>query len=102
MAKKMLGDFTLNELRKMILAEVEKIDDEVTSVHAILTDDSGEFVFLDEDKKMQSVVAVMNQDGDFASYFLRWDVDRQQFDKCIDTVEMEDIMKQHDNTNIGS
>ena len=54
------------------------------------------------DKKMQSVVAVMNQDGDFASYFLRWDVDRQQFDKCIDTVEMEDIMEQHDNTNIGS
>ena len=54
------------------------------------------------DKKMQSVVAVMNQDGDFASYFLRWDVDRQQFDKCIDTVEMEDIMEQDDNTNIGS
>lgn len=102
MAKKKLGDFTLNELRKMILAEVEKIDDEVTSVHAILTDDSGEFVFLDEDKKMQSVVAVMNQDGDFSSYFLRWDVDRQQFDKCIDTVEMEDIIEQHDNTNIGS
>jgi len=93
MAKKMLGDFTLNELRKMIFAEVEKIDDEVTSVHAILTDDSGKFVFLDEDKKMQSVVAVMNQDGDFASYFLRWDVDRRQFDKCIDTVEMEEMMK---------
>ena len=98
----MLGDFTLNELRKMIFAEVEKIDDEVTSVHAILTDDNGEYVFLDQDKKMQSVVAVMNQDGDFASYFLRWDVDRQQFDECIDTVEMENIMEQYDNTNIGS
>ena len=99
---KKLGDFTLNELRKMILAEVEKIDDDVTSVHAILTDDSGEFVFLDEDKKMQSVVAVMNSDADFTSYFLRWDVDMQQFDKCIDTVEMEDIIEQHDNTNIWS
>ena len=59
------GRYFLHRLRKMIFAEVEKIDDEVTSVHAILTDDSGEFVFLDEDKKMQSVVAVMNQDGDF-------------------------------------